>query len=131
LQHELARLPVNDTRYAELAVREQVLLLLEPFDPGWVDRVRRYTTPPPCRDIAKLVPELAPFARTTTRLHPHRMPGERDPLDSKIGGHFLWPAQEDWPMCPEHHISYVPVLQLRQCDVPEIRFYLGTDLFQL
>src|SRR5947209_5545533 len=31
LQHELARLPVNDSRYAELAVREQVLLTLEPF----------------------------------------------------------------------------------------------------
>src|SRR5688572_22900747 len=72
LQRTLAS-PVPDrARYTDLCAREQELH--RALDPVWLHAVRRYTTAPPCRDIAKLVPALAPFACTTTRLHPRRAP---------------------------------------------------------
>jgi uncharacterized protein (TIGR02996 family) len=129
LQRELSRLATTGKRYKELALRERVLLLV--LNDSWVEQMRRYTTPPPSVDVARYLPEVAPFARTAVRLHPHPMRGSRDPADGKIGGLFLWPEDEPWPMCPEREVPYVPVLQLRPCDVPEIRFPPGRDLLQL
>lgn len=90
-----------------------------------------YTTPEPAIDIVEFIPELAEYARTTTRLHPH--PTETDPPadQSKFGGMFLWPADEPWPMCMERNVPFVPVLQLRSDDFPDVEFMSGTDLFQL
>src|SRR5262245_36952656 len=84
LQQTLAG-PVPDAgRYRDLCAREQELH--RALDPVWLHAVRRYMTAPPCRDIAKLVPALAPFARTTTRLHPRRAPVPLPAWQSKIGG---------------------------------------------
>ena len=99
------------------------------------------TTPPPRKNVPDLLPELADQARTTVRLHPRR--GEvPDPAASKIGGTFLWPADEPWPVCtdptcgafgepPPEPATLIPVLQLRKEDVPEVEFFPGTDLFQV
>ncbi|MFB7648064.1 hypothetical protein ACFC0S_14935 [Streptomyces sp. NPDC056084] len=62
----------------------------------------RRTTPPRPLDIAALFPELAPLARTATRLHPR--PGSPSPHDSSVGGPLLWPAHEPWPHCEERHV---------------------------
>jgi hypothetical protein len=76
------------------------------------------TTPPRPVDIAAHLPELAPLARTTWRLHPR--PGEPTPADSSIGGPLLWPTQEPWPTCTQHagptlHGASVPdVLEQRR-----------------
>ncbi|MBY0233120.1 MAG: TIGR02996 domain-containing protein [Gemmataceae bacterium] len=60
LQDILSR-PVQEAgRYTDLCAREQELW--RALDPVWLHAVRRYTTAPPCRDIAALVPALAPFA---------------------------------------------------------------------
>ncbi|MFI6996715.1 hypothetical protein [Nocardia sp. NPDC050175] len=55
------------------------------------------TTPPRPVDPVAVFPELAPLARTATRLHPR--PGTPSPHDSSIGGPLLWPANEPWPHC--------------------------------
>ena len=86
-------------------------------------------TQPPCVDIAVVIPELAPLARITVRLHPRQ--GEMPVDGSKIGGLFLWPSQQEWPRCNEHDCPLVAVLQLRKQDVPELGFPEGADLFQL
>lgn len=59
------------------------------------------TTPPRPADIVDSFPELAPLARTATRLHPH--PGMPTPDDSSVGGPLLWPAREPWPHCAGPH----------------------------
>ena len=129
LQQTLAS-PVPDAgRYRDLCAREQELW--RALDPVWLHAVRRFTTAPPCRDIAKLVPALAPFARTTTRLHPRRTPAPLPAWMSKIGGLCLWPESEHWPECPECRVPLAPVIQLRASDVPLIEFPPGMDLFQL
>ncbi|MGF1493795.1 MAG: hypothetical protein ACFBSC_15345 [Microcoleaceae cyanobacterium] len=86
-------------------------------------------TPKPIVDMAHAVPELASFARETVRLHPRQ--GESANDASKIGGDFIWPAKEPWPRCEEHNCPYIPILQLRRDDVPELEFYQETDLFQI
>ena len=86
-------------------------------------------TPPPVVVIAKAIPEFAPLARTTVRLHPRE--GECGADESKIGGLFLWPKAEPWPTCDEHNSPLVSVLQLRAEEFPEIEFPVGQDLFQL
>jgi hypothetical protein len=92
--------------------------------------MRRYTTTPPCRDVAKLVPELTPFARTTIRLHLRPTVEKKGMGESKIGGIFLWQrGQEDWP--DRYGTPYAPIVQLRKCDVPDVEFPEDTDLFQL
>ncbi|MER7518239.1 hypothetical protein [Streptomyces sp. NPDC126499] len=60
------------------------------------------TAPTPYRplDITIPFPELAAWARTTTRLHPR--PGNPTAADSSVGGPLLWPADEPWPVCEEH-----------------------------
>ncbi|MFF0792261.1 hypothetical protein [Streptomyces spiralis] len=62
-----------------------------------------FTTPPRPFDITALFPQLAPLARTATRLHPR--PGSPTVHDSSVGGPLLWPADEPWPYCDEPHDS--------------------------
>ncbi|WP_329299808.1 hypothetical protein OG410_16210 [Streptomyces sp. NBC_00659] len=62
-----------------------------------------FTTPPRPFDITALFPQLAPLARTATRLHPR--PGSPTVHDSSVGGPLLWPADEMWPYCGEPHDS--------------------------
>jgi len=116
-------------RYRRLCEREQELVT--EVDPFWVQRVRRYTTAPPCRDLALLIPELRPFGCVTARLHPHRAAGRLPERISKIGGRFLWPTSEEWPSCSKCGLHLVPVLQLRKRDVPDMKFPVGADLMQL
>ncbi|MFE2146324.1 hypothetical protein ACFXA3_32125 [Streptomyces sp. NPDC059456] len=59
------------------------------------------TTPSRPFDVAALFPQLAPLARTATRLHPR--PGSPTPRDSSVGGPLLWPAGEPWPHCDGPH----------------------------
>jgi uncharacterized protein (TIGR02996 family) len=129
VQYALAR-PVADAAvYRELCAREQALV--RQLDPSWILRVRRFTTAPPCRDLGRLVPELLPFTRTTFRLHPHRIEERLPAEESKIGGLFLWPAAEPWPVCESCNVLLPPILQLRAADVPGVEFPPGTDLLQL
>lgn len=58
-------------------------------------------TPPRPIDVAAVFPQLAPLARTATRLHPR--PGAPTWHDSSVGGPLLWPAEEPWPHCEEPH----------------------------
>ena len=60
------------------------------------------TTPPRPFDITAIFPQLAPLARTATRLFPR--PGSPSPQDSSIGGPLLWPADEPWPHCEGPHV---------------------------
>ncbi|MFI2281330.1 hypothetical protein [Nocardia beijingensis] len=97
------------------------------------------TTPPRPVDLAAVFPELAPLARTATRLHPR--PGKPSAHDSSIGGPLLWPASEPWPYChAEDHglepesdgsIAMVPVAQLYVRDVPGLSAPEGADLLQV
>ena len=90
----------------------------------------RRTTPPPPFNVSELFPELAGRSTTTIRLHPRY--GDEPLMDeSKLGGTFLWPYDEPWPVCPFHEIPLVTVLQLRAADFPEMPFPPGADLFQL
>ncbi|QVL32722.1 DUF1963 domain-containing protein [Telmatocola sphagniphila] len=86
--------------------------------------------------------------KNTVRLHPRRA-HVLDVTASKLGGVFLWPSDEPWPVCksPNHYngegtaeakkdvrgkaIELVPVLQLRSEDFPEVQFFPGSDLLQL
>ncbi|MFJ9041872.1 hypothetical protein ACIRF8_35605 [Streptomyces sp. NPDC102406] len=61
-----------------------------------------FTTPPRPLDVTVLFPDLAPLARTATRLHPR--PGAPSVYDSSVGGPLLWPADEPWPHCEESHV---------------------------
>jgi hypothetical protein len=60
-----------------------------------------FTTPPRPIDIAAVFPDLREHACTATRLHPR--PGSPTLVDSSVGGPFLWPAGELWPVCEESH----------------------------
>jgi hypothetical protein len=100
------------------------------------------TTRAPRFDVIALFPDLAGLAERTVRLHPRRGP-EPAVNASKLGGRFLWPAGEEWPVCtepewrregddsPPHEHLFVPVLQLRRDDFPELHFPGDADLFQL
>ncbi|GAA3063396.1 hypothetical protein GCM10017562_31090 [Streptomyces roseofulvus] len=59
------------------------------------------TTPPRPVDAEALFPELAAYRGRTTRLHPR--PGTPTVGESSVGGPFLWPADEPWPVCVEPH----------------------------
>ncbi|PPS70841.1 hypothetical protein [Streptomyces sp. MH60] len=59
------------------------------------------STPPRPFDVTALFPQLAPLARTATRLHPRA--GSPTPHDSSVGGPLLWPADEPWPYCAGPH----------------------------
>jgi hypothetical protein len=43
-----------------------------------------FTTPPRSLDVSAVIPQLAPRARTATRLHPR--PGSPSVHDSSVGG---------------------------------------------
>lgn len=129
VQHALSQLSTDSSNYRNLCEQEQELI--RQLAPTWVQRVRRYSTTAPCRDLAILVPELSKFARTTTRLHPHRAAGPLFLWGSKIGGWFLWPKSEPWPSCAECNVDLTPVLQLRSRDIPDVAYPAGTDLLQL
>ncbi|GHJ48936.1 hypothetical protein Cs7R123_62780 [Catellatospora sp. TT07R-123] len=101
-----------------------------------------YTTPASPVDVAAVLPQLGPFARTTVRLHPRQ--GSPTVEQSSMGGPLLWPADEPWPTCDgpqgddhldewpaEAEAPLVPVLQLYAADVPELPFPAGTDLLQV
>ncbi|MFJ3306271.1 hypothetical protein ACIPSA_24765 [Streptomyces sp. NPDC086549] len=96
------------------------------------------TTGPASHDPVRDFPELAPYARTTVRLHPRR--GTPGPRGSHIGGPLWWPACEPWPHCadhkdvngrPEEPCPLVAVAQFTAAEFPEIRFPEGTDLVQV
>ncbi|MGA5121770.1 hypothetical protein ACPCAG_00345 [Streptomyces pseudogriseolus] len=63
-----------------------------------------FTTPPRPFDVTALFPQLAPLARSATRLHPR--PGSPTVHESSVGGPLLWPADEPWPYCDEPHDSH-------------------------
>lgn len=89
------------------------------------------TTAPPPDDVLAVVPELKGLTKVAVRLHP-RFSDEPAADRSKLGGRFWWPAAEPWPVCDEHEIPYVPVLQLRAEDAPPNWPFLNdVDLFQL
>ncbi|NUS82385.1 MAG: DUF1963 domain-containing protein [Streptomyces sp.] len=104
-------------------------------------RTTTRTTPPRPVDVEALFPEIVPFRREATRLHPRR--GEPGFRDSSVGGPLLWPSAEPWPHCADDHpvtrlsnpsedpVPLVPVLQLYAADVPDLPFPPGTDLLQL
>src|ERR1044072_6491239 len=60
----------------------------------------KLTTPKPPIDLLEVLPELADLRATAVRLHPRkgRLPNR---YGSKLGGTFLWPADEPWPVCDE------------------------------
>ena len=100
------------------------------------------TTAPAAIDVSEVFPQVAPFARTTVRLHPRRGAPTAD--QSSMGGPLLWPAAEPWPFCAgqgsyDHLDSgpagaeapLVPVLQLFAEDVPELPFPADTDVLQV
>lgn len=112
---------------AEQAERVQLLKQLQQFrvDPRAVRR-----TPEPTVRVAEQVPPLKGLARFTTRLHPrYSAPVPAD--GSKLGGLFLWPQDEPWPV-DAAGVPLAPVLQLRVEDLePDQRFPEGTNLLQL
>ncbi|OIJ68476.1 hypothetical protein [Streptomyces mangrovisoli] len=91
------------------------------------------TTPPRPFDVAAAFPQLAPLARTATRLHPR--PGSPSPYQSSIGGPLLWPSRQPWLYCDKWHEGPVcpllPVAQLYVRDVPQLRSPGRTDLLQV
>lgn len=99
--------------------------------------MNEWITPAPLIDLAAEFSELAPYARTTTRLHPRR--GEPSVHDSSLGGPLLWPADEPWPIQPGSYfgpfddtpVPAVPLLQLYRRDVAQLPFPKGADLLQL
>jgi hypothetical protein len=81
-------------------------------------------TTPPRPDMVAVVPELAAYARTATRLHPR--PGAPWVGDSSVGGPLLWPAEEPWPVCTADNATAhrVPYLR-RPADERQIRRILS------
>ncbi|MGW7125545.1 hypothetical protein ACWGG3_35675, partial [Streptomyces sp. NPDC054901] len=60
-----------------------------------------FTTPPRPFDVTALFPQLAPLARTATRLHPR--PGAPTVHDSSVGGALQWAPAEPLPDGEETH----------------------------
>lgn len=113
---------------AERVVREQHLAALADCR---VPVEASFTTPPRPVNLLDLFPEVKPLQRVTLRLHPGYS-DEPPPDATKLGGRFLWPADEPWPVCEVFKIPLVPVLQLTADDAPtQVKFKPGTDLIQL
>ncbi|NEA47584.1 hypothetical protein [Streptomyces sp. SID10815] len=76
------------------------------------------TTPSRPLDVTALFPQLAPLARTATRLHPR--PGSPSRHNSSVGGPLLWPAEEPWPHCEGPHtcdqVNAAPSLEGERAD---------------
>jgi hypothetical protein len=91
-----------------------------------------FRTPPPSVDVLEQFPELKPFVKVTTRLHPRWSRKNPETGDTHFGLSFLWPSGEPWPECPEFKIPMAPVLQLKRDDAPpQFPFRENTDLMQL
>jgi hypothetical protein len=146
-------------------------------------------TPPRSFDLEKAMPWIGDYRRDAVRLHPRRADRDLPRNASKMGGVFLWPAEEPWPFCEEvdpvsmprptaedywnsterlmamgsmlgipprapadkevtmrlfeemaaaargiteqHNAAYLPIIQLRRDEFPELPWPAGTDLFQL
>ncbi len=98
-----------------------------------------YTSPPRPVDLTAIVPGLAEYARTATRLHPR--PGSPSVHQSSVGGPLLWPADEPWPHCPGDHwdadqdgpdpMPLLPIAQVYLRDAPSLPHPDGVDLMQL
>ena len=89
------------------------------------------TTPPPPINVLEAAPELKPLMKAAVRLHP-RASTEPKVDESKLGGTFLWPANEPWPTCSAHQAPMVAGLQLELDQAPpNWPSRPGTDLFQL
>lgn len=109
----------------------------------------KHTSKPPI-NVTQVFPFLAGREKTTIRLHPR--PDQEPAInESKLGGTFLWPQAEPWPICtepeltynisyspsivepnqPNHNDFYVGILQLRGEEFPEIEFPPQTNLLQL
>ncbi len=89
------------------------------------------TTPPRDSALLDAIPELKPLVRVALRLHP-RSSDEPAISESKLGGSFLWPADQAWPQCPEFRIPMAAVLQLTGDHIPpQFPMRPGCDLFQL
>ena len=119
---------VKRTIAEQKSSREGHLAMLEGFRVP-ADTVR--TTPPRVIDLLKEYPDLRTRVRVAIRLHP-RFSAEPKPHESKLGGQFLWPAEEQWPMDDATKIAHQPILQLRLDDAPpQIRYPAGKDVLQL
>lgn len=96
----------------------------------WVSPDAARTVPARVCDLAAEAPDLKALARPAVLLHP-RHSDEPAADRSKVGGTFLWPDDEEWPVCVRHRVPFAPILQLRQDEIPELPFLSGTDLMQL
>lgn len=102
----------------------------------------------PSVDVRRVIPQLAGTERVAVRLHP--IPCSDVPVEeSKIGGTFLWPKDEPWPLSDEHQVplcsisdagfkevdvlnrEFVPVMQLTKAEVPELLWPDDCNIFQL
>ena len=118
----------RDRIAAEWVGKEQHFAILERFR---VPATATRTTPTLPVDALKTRPELNGLTKVAVRLHP-RFGDEPKPDESKIGGRFLWPADETWPVDEATRVPFIPVLQLRLDDAPpRVEFRPGSDLLQL
>jgi hypothetical protein len=120
--------PVKQAIAEQKAAREQHLAMLEGFRiPADASR----TSPPRTVDLLKEFPDLKTSIRLAIRLHP-RFSDEPKPHESKLGGQFLWPAEEPWPTDDATKVAYQPILQLRLEDAPpQMKYLPGKDVLQL
>jgi hypothetical protein len=77
----------------------------------------------------ELFPSLRTLERTAIELDPQ--PAPDTPVDaSRLGGAVLWPSSMEWPRRPEGD-PFIPLLQLRREDFPEVPFPPGRDVLQI
>ena len=89
-----------------------------------------FTTHDPEINVERLFPFLRGRGLPTLRLHPRRQQN-LPPNISKFGGEIIWSRDEPFPEDPYSEMKAVPVLQLRQEDVPNMAFMPETNLMQL
>lgn len=89
-----------------------------------------FTTHDPDFNVEQLFPFLRGRGLPTLRLHPRRQQ-HLPPNISKFGGEIIWSRDEPFPEDPYSEMKAVPVLQLRQEDVPNMAFMPETNLMQL
>jgi uncharacterized protein YwqG len=90
----------------------------------------KFTTRKPEFDVEELFPFLRGLGLPTLRLHPRRQQN-LPPNISKFGGNIVWSRDEPFPEDPYSEMKAVPVLQLRQENVPNMPFMPETNLMQL
>lgn len=115
--------------YAVAAERRQTFLAAR--QEYRVEPMATFTTPKPPVNVPDLVPELKGLSKVAIRLHP-RYSSPAKVSESKLGGQFLWPADEPWPTHSQSKLPYQPILQLRSDDAPpNFAYSPGSDLMQL